>query len=103
MMLNIGQLLDDAKLIKRALDDYSDWFPHEEHPAELEAIDRIIAYFQERYVPPGEPGRYKETRGLTGWQPGDEPADESIRRIRGDVIESGVNIDTRFEGGTSWD
>lgn len=33
---------------------------------------------------PAEPGSYKQARGVFDWQEGDEPAEDTIRRIRGD-------------------
>lgn len=78
MTLNIGQLLDDAKRIRKTIADLHDG----DYDAfdELKAIDRIIAYFEERYVPPSEPGSFRQARGIIE---SDEPAEVSIRRIRG--------------------
>lgn len=90
MMLNIGQLLDDAQVIRETLLEDLEFDTAVGMPdggahanEDLERIDRIIAYFQERCTPPSEPGSYKQARGIIDWQPGDEPAEESVRRIRG--------------------
>ena len=37
---------------------------------------------QVRLVKTYEPDSYKNARGIFDWKPGDEPAEESIRRLR---------------------
>lgn len=87
MTLDIGQLIEDAKMLRGALMSCEgcprDFGLEEDFSREYEALERIIAYFEARYVPPSEPGSYKETRGVLAWKEGDEPAEDSIRRIRG--------------------
>lgn len=108
MMLNIGQLIEDAENIRQYFVDkhereYGKGWTEDEDPTSdvfVQRIDRILAYFKERYVPPSEPGSYRDARGILD---SDEPAEASIRRSRDDVIESGVNIDTEFECGVSLD
>lgn len=38
------------------------------------------------------PGSYKLARGVIPWQPGDEPAEVSIRRSRGDMSDLEARI-----------
>lgn len=57
MTLDIEQLIKDAELVQQSIDGRLGW------SAELEAIDRILAYFRARYTPPSEPGSYRDARG----------------------------------------
>jgi hypothetical protein len=53
---------------------------------DFEQLKQLWAHFAQFSENDPPPGSYKVARGITGWQPGDEPAEVTIRRQRGDDV-----------------